>query len=216
MATYTRPFTARLLSTGIAASLAYTVENPAGVDLITRTTGQFTEVGSTGVYFASIAGFDTSWTGRIILDDGADLYEVEDFVAVLDSPGISNLQTSVNAIGGSLIAGVTVAVNQDKNGYALTPTAVQAIRSDINANLDKTGYSLGATGLDAIPLGLSGPRSAWKFPQWMMFKALRLARSRKDKATGNVTIYDAATQNTVIYTLATTDTDTEQTVGGPA
>lgn len=68
--------------------------------------------------------------------------------------------------------------------------------------------------LNSIPTSLSGAPSEWTWPQWLMFGALRLARSSKDKVTGEFSVY-ASDQSTVAYVMPSSDTDDEETIGAP-
>lgn len=80
MGTFTKPITVALgvVNSGLAGTLGYTVKDVSGTALVARTTAGVSEVLPTGVaasgmYRASVAGWDEMWAGFVEWDDGASL-----------------------------------------------------------------------------------------------------------------------------------------------
>jgi hypothetical protein len=137
--TYTRPISASLLTSGLAGTLGYTVRDVVGSILVARTTSGVTEDGSSAIYSASVANWDSSWAGFVIWDAGAGTLAREDFLAY--TPG-----------GGGSVTVAGYAAGQDP--ASLTWAA------STRSLTDKAGFSLSSVGLNAIA-GFKG----WNFPQ---------------------------------------------------
>ena len=86
MPTYTRPIDASLLATGLVGTLGYTVlAADKTTVLVARTTAGITEDSASGQYYASVAGWDTSWSGFIVWDAEAGTLAKESFQAEVSS-----------------------------------------------------------------------------------------------------------------------------------
>jgi hypothetical protein len=111
-----------------------------------------------------------------------------------------NLPASPAAVGSNMgtVTSVTGAV-----GSVTAPVTAGTVN-------DKIGYHLGATGLDAIPMTLNASPS--NFREWFVWLTLRFRRTKRNKATGMISVY-GTDGTTVVTTQTSTDTGAEQAVG---
>jgi hypothetical protein len=114
MPTYSRPIAATLIDSGLVGTLGYTVTSAAGSTLVARTTSGITESGSSGQYSASVANWDTSWSGFVAWDAGAGELAREAFLAYAPQGGDSFARLGAPA-GASLAADVATIAAKTTN-----------------------------------------------------------------------------------------------------
>lgn len=145
MATFTKSIGASLTQqyTGLAGSLGYTVlSSDLTTVLIARTTAGVTEkAGGQGIYAASVAGWDDSWSGTIFWD-----YPVGTFLAQADfeaKTGYSLAAAGLDAI--STTAPTGVASNFREMMVQLWRRFFKRVYKDKNAGTIRTYADDGTT-----------------------------------------------------------------------
>jgi hypothetical protein len=187
MPTSTRQYVAVLPTPGLGTALGYTVKSADGTTLVARTTSGIVET-APGSYLATIANWDTAWTGSIQWDHGTGDVFPEPFV------------------GEDVIGDV---LGEELAASALDEAAVSALLASGVTTL--ANGSITSAKFATVTPGLSG------FLERLALLAGRFfpiaGGSVTSPKSGNGSVVVKGTGGATLATMTATETDTTQTLG---
>ena len=154
--TYTREIGASLGTdyTGLAGTLGYAVYDTTGSVLVARTTSGVSELGSSGIYVAAVANWDSSWSGYVAWDSPLNTFLATstftpDTVVSLSAAGLDNVVVESGLNARQAMAVMAAAMGGVLSGSGTTTVTIKGagvvttrITATVDASANRTAVVL--------------------------------------------------------------------------